>query len=388
MTQTNDRPTKDVLLVAPEEPSSELGIPDVDAETRVALAQQAAEYVNTLADLSVHSPAFVSRIKRIENLGNADMIRIAGGSKRLLDRSMAGSSSNQNAQQHVSAALGDLRSIVEELAPSPRNLSQRGFMGIFPSRKPLDNYFARYDQAQDSLNTVVKSLLRGKDELLQDNAALEQERQDLYVIMSNLNEFAALVDILEEEVIAKTAKLRAMGKMEQADMLNSEVLFAVRQKRLDIHTRLSVGAQSYLAFNIVRRNNVELAKGVDRARITTITALRTAILVAQSLTNQKQLLDDMDAIRSTADSAILKTSSAMRNDKVALQRGDADRDKAIAELKEAFAEVSATLAKVEENKEMAETELGQTMSVISAEDKDKDIKLVNLSFTSEEGSKK
>ena len=38
-----------------------------------------------------------------------------------------------------------------------------------------------------------------------------------------------------------------------------------------------------LALDLVRRNNVELVKGVDRAQTTTVSALRTAVVVAQAI---------------------------------------------------------------------------------------------------------
>jgi len=46
----------------------------------------------------------------------------------------------------------------------------------------------------------------------------------------------------------------------------------------------------------VRKNNIELIKGVDRATTTTIAALRTAVIVAQALGNQKLVLDQITAL--------------------------------------------------------------------------------------------
>lgn len=388
MTRINDDLNQEVVLAAPKSEHELSALPEIDAATRRELAKQAADYVNTLSELSVHSPSFISRIKRIENLGNADMIRIAGGSKRLLDRNLASNSfQGQNAQEHVGNALNDLKNIVEELTPTTKNLNPRGFLGLFKKDDGLNSYFARYDQAQDSLNTVVKSLLRGKDELLQDNAALEQERQDLLGIMQNLNEYAELVAILEDQVLAKASELRSMGKNEQADMIGTDVLFTVRQKRSEIAERLTVGTQAYLAFNLVRRNNVELAKGVDRTRTTTVTALRTAILVAQSLNNQRSILDNMDAIRASADSAIQRSASAVRNERSSVRKGEDERARAVEELKAAFKDVSEALAAVEENQETANSEINQTMDVLSSNEGNKAIKMVNLTFGDEEGKK-
>ena len=47
---------------------------------------------------------------------------------------------------------------------------------------------------------------------------------------------------------------------------------------------MAVSVQGYLALDLVKKNNVELVKGVDRASTTTVGALRTAVTVAQAMT--------------------------------------------------------------------------------------------------------
>ena len=77
------------------------------------------------------------------------------------------------------------------------------------------------------------------------------------------------------------------------------MLFYVRQKHQDLLTQLAVSIQSYLAIDIIIKNNIELIKGVDRASTTTVSALRTAVIVAQALGNQKLVLDQITALNTT-----------------------------------------------------------------------------------------
>jgi hypothetical protein len=51
---------------------------------------------------------------------------------------------------------------------------------------------------------------------------------------------------------------------------------------------MAVTVQGYLALDLVKKNNVELVKGVDRASTTTVGALRTAVTVAQALDGQPE----------------------------------------------------------------------------------------------------
>ena len=68
-----------------------------------------------------------------------------------------------------------------------------------------------------------------------------------------------------------------------------------------------------MAMDLIRKNNLELIKGVDRARSTTIAALRTAVIVAEALANQKMVLDQIDAINTTTNNMILKTSEMLKD---------------------------------------------------------------------------
>src|SRR3546814_3938459 len=70
---------------------------------------------------------------------------------------------------------------------------------------------------------------------------------------------------------------------------------------------MAVTVQGYLALDLVKKNNVELVKGVDRASTTTVSALRTAVTVAQALTNQKLVLEQITALNTTTANIIDST---------------------------------------------------------------------------------
>src|SRR3546814_13540390 len=71
------------------------------------------------------------------------------------------------------------------------------------------------------------------------------------------------------------------------------------QRTTDLLTHMAVTVQGYRALELVKKNNVELVKGVDRASTTTVSALRTAVTVAQALTNQKLVLEQITALNTT-----------------------------------------------------------------------------------------
>jgi len=90
----------------------------------------------------------------------------------------------------------------------------------------------------------------------------------------------------------------------RAKTMQEDVLFYVRQKHQDLLTQLAVSIQAYLAIDVIIKNNIELIKGVQRATTTTISALRTAVIVAQALADQKLVLDQISALNTTTSNLI------------------------------------------------------------------------------------
>src|SRR6185437_772145 len=167
---------------------------------------------------------------------------------------------------------------------------------------------------------IIKSLESGQDELRKDNAAIETEKANMWTTMGKLSEYNALASALDDAVAEKIAELEAAGKTEEANAVKSDALFAIRQRRQDIMTQMAVSVQGYMALDLVRKNNIELIKGVDRAQTTTIAALRTAVIVSQALARQKLVLDQITALNATTSALIESTSNQLR-----LHGADRDR---------------------------------------------------------------
>ena len=89
-------------------------------------------------------------------------------------------------------------------------------------------------------------------------------------------------------------------------------MFYTRQRTTDLLTQMAVTVQGYLALDLVKKNNVELVKGVDRASTTTVSALRTAVTVAQAMTNQKLVLEQITALNTTTANMIESTGELLK----------------------------------------------------------------------------
>lgn len=342
-----------LVLRAPDapaiiEPDNAPGMVPVPADRQTEINRQAREFVAEIATIDPRSPEFTTKVEGITKLAGSEMTASSGYSSRMLERSttsVAGAKrSGNSAQVAVASTLGELRSTVEDLTPNNADLGVgRKILGFIPGGNKLAKYFQRYESAQTQLDKIIKSLMAGQDELLKDNATLAGEKVQLWENMQSLSEYAVFAKALDAACVEKIDAKRASGQIEEAQKLEADVLFPIRQRHQDILTQLAVSVQGYLAMDLIRKNNLELIKGVDRARTTTIAALRTAVIVAQALANQKMVLDQIDAINTTTNNMILKTSEMLKDQTVRIHEQASNSGVSVETLQKAFDNVFQTM---------------------------------------------
>jgi uncharacterized protein YaaN involved in tellurite resistance len=154
---------------------------------------------------------------------------------------------------------------------------------------------------------------------------------------------------------------------ERAKALAEDVLFAARQKEQDIATQLAVNVQGYMAFDLIKRNNSELVKGVDRATTTTVAALRTAVITAQAVANQKLVLDQISALQSTTSNLIASTSKLLRDNVTRVQEGATQATVDVEKLKEAFVNVRAAIDSMGDYRVKALASMTRTVDALGEE---------------------
>ncbi|GAA1492589.1 toxic anion resistance protein [Curtobacterium herbarum] len=370
-------PSQDALVLRAADaadvvtPDDAPGMVPVDADRQAQIAAQAREFVDEVASLDPRSPAFTEKVDGINAIAGSEIARSGGFSSRMLERSqssVAGAKrSGDDAQVKVATTLGDLRSTVEDLTPNQADLSTgRKILGMIPGGNKLAKYFQRYESAQTQLDKIIKSLMAGQDELRKDNATLADEKVQLWETMQQLSEYAVFAKALDAATVAKIESLRNGGRVEEAQKLEADVLFPVRQRHQDILTQLAVSVQGYLAMDLVRKNNTELIKGVERARTTTIAALRTAVVVAQALANQKMVLDQIDAVNNTTNAMILQTSEMLRDQTTRIHEQATNSGVSVETLQKAFDNVFQTMDAIDSFRSQAAQNMSSTVAALES----------------------
>jgi len=373
MSETETLTPPEITLTPPEavavvsKEKAQTMVPMTD-DTLQDLDEKVLDFINVVIKSDVNSEAFKEKVNAIHTMGNHDIRQAASMSNRMLQRPM--NAMHEGAfddKSTVGNALVDLRTTVESLDPSKQDiLSPRKLLGFIPFGNKLKNYFRQYQTAQTHLNGIVEALYNGQDELRKDNGAIESEKALLWETMGKLEQYVYLGKEIDQ-LLERRINIIEIQNPEKARVVKEEMLFYVRQKVQDLLTQLAVSIQGYLALDMIRKNNLELIKGVDRATTTTISALRTAVIVAQALTNQKLVLEQINALNSTTSNMIAGTAAMLKQQAAEIGQQAANSSVEVNKLKAAFADIYATMDMMADYKLKALDNMQKTVDVLSTE---------------------
>ena len=349
--------------VAPIQAAQVAGLVPIDEETRVRLQERVDRYVAALMALGANDPDFGVKADQLSNLGQREVAALANQSNRFLERS-----TRALAGGDVGASLGRLREVVEDLDPARQGnlLEPRRIFGVIPFGSKLKAYFDRYAPAQSTIEGILRALSAGRDALLQDNIAIDGERRRMWEQMGQLEQMIHVARALDTR-LDEAALVLDHSDPAKARAVRERALFQVRQRATDLLTQMAVALQGHMALDLIRKSNIELIKGVDRASTTTIAALRTAVMVAQALAGQKLVLDQITAVNDATANMIGGTGSLLRNEGTRIAEQAPSTAVDVAALQQAFANIHATMDTVDAFKAQALGNMKRTVDALSAE---------------------
>jgi len=357
-TKLNLDPPEALQSVAPAEAA---GLVPLKQEEVSELDKRVSQFVDELAALDSNSPEFGKKVDQLTSMGRKEIAEAAGASNRFLDRPVKAIDKDSG----IGADLTELRRTVESLDPKEATKTRK-FLGIIPFGNRIDRYFDKYRSSQTHIQKILGSLADGKDELLMDNAAIDTERANLWKTMHKLEQMAHISRTLDQQLEDKANELDSTDPA-KAKAIRETALFYTRQRTTDLLTQMAVTVQGYLALDLVKKNNVELVKGVDRASTTTVSALRTAVTVAQALTNQKLVLEQIGALNTTTAGMIDTTGEMLKTQTGAIHEQAASATIPLETLQRAFQNIYDTMDQIDRFKLEALDNMKQTVNTLSNE---------------------
>ena len=300
-------------------------------------------------------------LKPLDDFGISTISRSASRNKLLTTRFADFDKGGEDAGA-VGEKLSQLDIQMKNLDPNMLDFTKKGFLGnVF---NPVRKYFNRYQKAETAIANIIKSLDMSSKTLQNDNTTLLAEESHLRDLTSKLIADIELGKMMDETIEAQIRKAE-LENIEEAKIafIREEILFPLRQRIMDMQQMIVINQQGIVSLNVLRRNNKELIRGINRAQNVTITALRTGVMVASALYNQKIVIEKIQTLNETTENIIQSTSRMLREQGSEIQKSSMETMISPEVLKTSFADAIAAIDDVSKYKEQALPKMQETINI-------------------------
>ena len=328
------------------------------------LKSQAENNAVAIFDADLNDPSQRENIlKPLDNFGLKEMER-STQRNHLLSTRFVDLSKGSSESENIGDKLSELNMQMKDLDPSKVDFTKKGVFGdIF---NPVRKYFSRYQKAEVAIAEIIDSLDHSSQILQNDNTTLIAEENNLREVTKKLLADIELGKQMDESIEMQIQKAEIEGvDPDKISFVKEEVLFPLRQRIMDMQQMIVINQQGIVSLNVIRRNNKELIRGVNRAKNVTVTALRTGVMVASALYDQKIVMDKINILNETTGNIIESTSHMLHDQGAEIQKSSAEAMISPEVLQNSFAEALAAIQEVSTYKEQALPKMKETIQMFS-----------------------
>ena len=328
------------------------------------LKTQAGDNAQAIFDADLNNPQEREGIlKPLDDFGLNEMSRSASHNEMLATRFVDLTKGGKDAD-NIGEQLIELNKQMKDLDPSKVDFAKKGVIGNLMN--PVRKYFAKYEKAEGAISDIVESLDKSSKVLQNDNTTLLNEENYLREVTNKLLADIELGKQMDASIEAQiqTAEIEGVDQ-NKIDFVREEILFPLRQRIMDMQQMIVVNQQGIVSLNVIRRNNKELIRGVNRAKTVTVSALRTGVMVASALYDQKIVMDKINILNQTTENIIESTSHMLKEQGSEIQKHSAETMISPDVLKAAFAEALQAINDVSNYKVQALPQMKETINMFS-----------------------
>ncbi len=179
---------------------------------------------------------------------------------------------------------------------------------------PVKKYFSKIKQEETDIAKSIKELEKKKKILERDNITLEIEVNNILEITKIIDEEYENGVAFKEEIIKIIDEATKKQDQTKAKYYNQAVLEPIEKKLFDLKQMSLVKKQSGIALEVIRNNNKEIIRNIERITDVTFVALNTAIIVAEALYNQKISLKRIKTLEKGTENFMQNVSKAVKEE--------------------------------------------------------------------------
>ncbi|MFG6150309.1 toxic anion resistance protein [Halobacillus sp. B23F22_1] len=243
-------------------------------------------------------------MRELGDLGEKEQ-RVAGETMETLKRPVNDLMTKGN--NEIPETLNELETIVSDLDPkrTEGNGLQRFFYKI-SKKQPIDRYMKKYETVDSKIDTVVRSLLAGKDRLEEDSVELqlikENAQKRIYDLDKQIYLGKKLFELLKEK--------EAAGDYDLALLTEGKEKIITRTRNM---TQMkSVLHQSISSVDIIKKNNEKLKESIRNAVTLTKNIITVSASIQLALNNQRKVIDTVNGVNKATEQMLVSNSRNLK----------------------------------------------------------------------------
>lgn len=328
-----------------------------------ALDKKSEDWVKTITTLNPQSLDFEKHSQMIAKVGKKAFNSTAMLSTSFLSEAKTNQSSSS---EKVGKDLTKLRNVMQDMVPQENDF-KRKILGFLPGGNAVEKYFNRFESDAKQMEVIIGSLDKGQAMILQDNSRLDNDQKQLMNDLGTLEESELLLTSMHNKVTARIEEEKQNGNLVMANALEKSVLFNINQRRQDVATQKNVTIQSFMAMGITKENNIQLAQNIERTKTTSVTALATAARLAESLGQQRKMIDGINTMRQTTDTMMLSNAKLLEQNSVDIQKQAMQSSVSPEVLRESMTKTLKTLESIDNARLNANQEFEKNIDAMNIE---------------------
>lgn len=323
----------------------------IDPKIKLKVDSKSSEIMNEIIDNDASDIIKRREItKRIDNYG-VDTLKIAEERSKNFSTTvskMTVDSTSESLEQSIEKLEKEMKTVDPSLVDFSK--ISKGIGKLF---NPITQYFKKLEQEDENIEGILNVLNSKRNILSNDNITLELEIDKIADTVQILNleyDVGAKIKNQIESIIEEARK--DDNNLEKIKFYEDEVITPLEKKLYDIKQVIIVNEQSMLAMEIIRKNNKELIRNIDRIKNVTMVAINTAVMVAKSLYNQKVALNKIEALNNSTNDIISNTSDKLNQVSLDIANGINNAELSSDLLKQKFTDLYSLIEDVKiQNKE-------------------------------------
>jgi uncharacterized protein YaaN involved in tellurite resistance len=243
------------------------------------------------------------------------------------------------------------------LDPNSANLERKGLIAkLF---NPIKKYFEKFETVNSVINNITNELDAGSKKLQQDNIVMEEDSKNMIKLTKSVSKQIEGLSYAKEEIERYVSTLT---DVERKNFIESEILFTISQKIIDMETLKNVAIQAVMAMGVLIRNNKELIRQVARTKNITMFALQTSIVICKALLDQKAVIEATKKVSETTNKLIAESASRLKQQGAEIHKQASTSVVDINTLKQAFADINSAIDDIKTYRQQALPAMNQVIT--------------------------